>query len=294
MSTLEGLARNGGFAVLVAALFALPLVVAPIETQARSLQEIVKDKKIRLGTIPYHPTTIVDLRSGELSGYYVDTLRDQFKKLGIEVEFVETKWGTFPGALQADQFDVFIGGSFATPQRALAVDFSRPFMYMGYSAGARAADAEKFKTIADIDKKGVKVAVVMGSGGHEYVKQNFTQAEVMMLDTGDLTAALMAVLAGRADVAIEDAVATAQVVAKQKALVDLFGTDPFNVMPISFALQKGNQDLLNFMNTLVDYMVINGKWYDAAGKWKADLGGFFQVDRRYRPVGTSANTGMIK
>ena len=293
MSAMKRLGEASRLASVIAVAVALPLMLAPTDVGARSLEEIVKSKKIRLGTIPYYPSTIVDPKTGELSGYYVDTLRDQFETLRLKVEFVETKWGTFAGALQSDQFDVFVGGSFATPLRALAISFSKPFMYMGYSAGARKADAHKYKTLADIDKTGVKVAVAMGSGGHEYVKQNFKNVRVIALDTGDLTAPFMEVLAGRADVGIQDAVATAKVAAKHDQLVDLYGADPFNVLPISWAVAKGNLELLNFLNTLADYMVVNGKWMTASEKYKNDLGGFFLMQRRYQNLGRSDRTGMI-
>lgn len=279
---------------LLAALIAVPALAMFTDADARTLEEIMKAKTIRLGTIPYHPITIVDPKTGELTGFYVDTFRDQFKTIGLDVEFVETKWGTFAGALQSDQFDVFVGGSFATPLRALAINFSKPFMFMGYSAGIRKSDVGRFKTLADIDQPGVKVAVALGSGGHEYAKQNFSQAEIIALDTGDLTAPFMEVLAGRADVGVQDAVATSQIAAKQDNLVDLFGANPFNVLPVSLAVAKGNQELLNFLNTLIDYMNINGKWRNASKAYAKDLGGFFVDNPNYDPLGGTGRTGMIQ
>ena len=50
-----------------------------------------------------------DPKTGKLSGYYVDTVRKLFDPLGIEVEFIETKWGTFPGALASDQLREYVG-----------------------------------------------------------------------------------------------------------------------------------------------------------------------------------------
>ncbi len=161
---------------------------------------------ILLGTIPYHPTTIIDPKTGELKGFYVDTFRDQFKTIGLDVEFVETKWGTFAGAQQSNQFDVFVGGSFATPLRGLALNF-------------RKSDVGRFKTFADIDRPGVKVAV---------------------------------------------------------------------------AVAQGNRQLLNFLNTLIDYMNINGKWRNASKAYAKDLGGFFVINPSYESLGGTGKTGMIR
>ena len=120
MSVMKYLGKASCLAAVFAVAVALPLMMAPTNVGAKSLQDIVKAKKIRLGTIPYHPSTIKDPKTGEWSGFYVDTLRKQFKVLKLDVEFVETKWGMFSGALIANQFDVFVGGSFATQDRRRA------------------------------------------------------------------------------------------------------------------------------------------------------------------------------
>jgi len=101
-------------------LFALLLLVATdiTNSEARSLQEILSSKKIRVGTVAYPPMTQIDSKTGGYSGIWIDGPRFLFQQLGLEVELVETKWATFATGLQSNQFDVFVGGSFATPKRA--------------------------------------------------------------------------------------------------------------------------------------------------------------------------------
>ena len=100
----------------VGAILSLIVVMSTSPSWARTLQEILSSKKIRLGTIPYPPMTQLDSRTGKYSGLWIDGPKFMFEQAGIEAEFVETKWATFPSALQSNQFDVFVGGSFATPQ----------------------------------------------------------------------------------------------------------------------------------------------------------------------------------
>ena len=104
--------------------FAAALVVGTLfvpSADARTLQEILASKKIRLGTVPYPPMTQIDSKTGAMTGIWVDGPRFIFQQLGLEVEFVETKWATFASGLQSNQFDVFVGGSFATPKRSVAI-----------------------------------------------------------------------------------------------------------------------------------------------------------------------------
>lgn len=271
---------------LLSVMAAAGLALGVSSADARNLETILKDKTIKLGTIPYPPVTTKDPKTNEWAGFWVDGPKLMFEAAGLKVEYVETKWGTFPSGLQSDQFDVFVGGAFNTPRRAAAVSFSRPVMYMGHSVTIRKEDAGKFKSLSDIDKPGVTIATVLGTSGHEYMKQNFKNATIKPLDTGDLTQDSLEVLAGRADAALQDAFKVAQVVGRNKEkLVDLFAEKPFYMLPVAYVVSKNNQELLTFVNNLLDWMDTNEKWQEIAKNYKDDLGGIFYIDKPYRPYG---------
>lgn len=256
--------------------------------EARTLQEILSSKKIRLGTVPYPPMTVIDPKTNAYSGLWVDGPTFLFKELGLEVELVETKWPAFAAGLQSNQFDVFVGGSFATPKRAAVLDFSRPIMYMGHSVAVRKKDADKFKTLADIDKPGVVIATVLGSSGYEYCKEHIKNATIRALDTGDLAQGALEVLAGRADAALQDSFKIAQVVnLHPDQLADVFGAQPFDLVFVSYAVSKGNRDLLQFINTSLDWMDSTGKWQDLAKPYGNQLSGVYFVHHDYKPFGAS-------
>ena len=270
-------------------ILAVVLLAAGLSYQnadARSLQEILASKTIRLGVIPYPPMTKLDSKTGKYSGLWVEGPTFLFEQLGLKVELVETKWGTFPAGLQSNQFDVFVGGSFATPKRAAALEFSRPIMYMGHSVTIRKSDAGKFKTMADLDKPGVTIATVLGTSGQEYLKRNFHHATIKALDTGDLTQDSLEVLAGRADAALQDAFKVAQVVSQHSdKLIDLFGDRPFYLLPIAYGVSSGNRDLLQLINTGLEWMDSTGKWQELAEPYKSELGGVFYIKPNYKSFG---------
>lgn len=262
--------------ILVAALVGLLPGSPPDAGAADSLSRILKEKVFNIGYIPSPPGAIKDPKTGELSGFYIDAIRFVCTTIGVKPVFHEAKWATFAGGLQSGQFDLSVAATFATLPRALAVDFTKPIHYLGYSAIVRKGDA-RFKSLKDIDQPGVKLALVQGAAGHEYAKQNFKHPQLIVLSTSDLTAPFMEVTAGRADVGIEDAWATRRYAAKHPEVVDLFGENPYNVMPIAWAVRKGDQDLLNYMNTAIDYLLINGKFeqfmasYGPSGRYQLKL-----------------------
>jgi polar amino acid transport system substrate-binding protein len=254
---------------LIAMVAVTAVVFGPLQdAQSRSLDDIMSSKKMRIGIILVDQMVMRDPNSGKLSGVWIDGIRQLFDTLNLEPEFVETKWGTFAGGLQADQFDVFISG-FMTPQRALALEYTRPVVFLGHSASALKKNAGKLKTLADLNSPDVTIATVLGGSGHQFAKQHFPKANIKPLDTGDLTASGMEVLSGRATVALDNAFSVGRFVKmNQDTMVDLFGDNPFNVLPVAWAIKPGNPRLLSFLNTMLDYMETNGVWQAVAAGYK--------------------------
>jgi polar amino acid transport system substrate-binding protein len=226
---------------------------------AQIMDRILKDKQIRVGYIPSPPGTIKDPATGEVKGYYVDGLRYIFSTIGVEPVLVETTWANFAAGLQSGQFDMSIAGTFATIQRAAAVEFTKPISYLGYSAIVKKGD-DRFKVLTDMNKEGIKIAVVQGGAGQEFVKENFPKATIVALATGNLTAPFIEVSAGRTDVGIEDAWQARRYAAQQPGVTDLFQDNPYNLLPISWTVKRGSQDLLNFLNTSIGFMLLSGRW----------------------------------
>lgn len=243
--------------VLLMAAWASPSIITTAVAQD-SMATMTKSKTLKVGWIPSPPGSQKDLVSGELKGYYIDMVRFILAQIGVEAQFIETTWANFPAGLQAKQFDLVAAGTFATIPRSASVTFTRPVFYLGYTAAAKAGD-QRFKTLADIDKSGIKIAVVQGSGGHEFVKRTIKNAEIVAVGTSDLSMSLVQVETGRADVAVEDAWATRRYISTHPAVVDLFHDKPFNLQPIAWAMRPGETELRIFFDQAIEWMRINGK-----------------------------------
>jgi polar amino acid transport system substrate-binding protein len=275
---LTGRIAKACIGLLVGSVMALAAGAANAET---TMDKMLKEKTLRVGWIMSPPGAQKDPRSGELGGYYIDMVRFILEQINVKPEFVETKWGTFAAGLQSHQFDLVVAGTFASIPRAASLAFTRPIFYMGYAASVRKGDT-RFKTLADIDKPGVKVAVVQGSGGHEFVKRTFKNAEIVVLGTADLSASLVEVQAGRADVSVEDAWATQRYVQAHPQLVNLFADNPYNLQPIGWALRPDDHELRQFFDTSLEWMRINGKTEEFVKKYPAS--GRFVIKETYRAI----------
>lgn len=253
--------RRLGFAGLGAAGLA-PFVAAPAHAQAAPggvMDRILREKQFKIGYIPSVPSIIKDPASGQLRGFAVDAVRFMCSAISVEPNFIETTWANFASGLNSGQFDLCIAGTFATILRAGAVQFTKPIWYLGYSAVAKRGET-RFKTPADLNQEGVRIAMVQGGASVEYARENWPKAQHVLLSTGNLTAPFVEVVAGRADVGVEDASQARRFVAQQPSVIDLFHDQIYNVLPISWSVKRGNQDLIEFMNTSIDFLFSTGRW----------------------------------
>lgn len=263
---------------------------------ARELDEIINSKQIRLGYVNYPPLMIPDPRTGTVAGVYIDALNAVFSAIKITPVWVEQSFGTFAAALQADQIDVFVGASFATPQRALALSFTKPFAYMGNGVMVRADDAtgrfKDVKTLMDMDKAGLTIVAPLGSSGHDWLKAHFKRATIVAMDSKNRAQGPLDVLTKRADAfQTDNFVIAGHVRANPGQLVDLFAANPIEVSPISWAIKRKQPDLLAFLNTVIEYMETNGTWLEFEEKYKADLGGYYHATRSYFSIAGQTQIG---
>jgi ABC-type amino acid transport substrate-binding protein len=233
-----------------------------------TLDKITASNKAKIGYLVFPPTITKNTTTKELGGHNVDTIREIAKVNKWELEFVETDWAGFTSGLDTGRFDISIVPTFVTIPRAMSVYFTQPMFFAGNSAIIRATEA-RFTSLASIDKAGVTIAVTQGEAGDEYAKANFKNAKVTAFPGGDQSAAFQAVAAGRADIALGDAFATAQFTKANTAKVkDLFANDPYNLTPVSWAVKKGDDKMLNFLNSSLESLDYQGRlreWEKKAG-----------------------------
>lgn len=190
-SPLGGLAG----AVVITLLSVLPSV-------ARPLSAIEADGVLRVGmTGDYAPFSLHG-DDGKIFGADVAMAQDLAKTLGVRLVIVPTTWKTLQADLQADRFDIAMGGVSVTPDRAAIGDFSVPVMQDGKRPIVRCADKDRYTSVAAIDQPGVRVAVNPGGTNERFAKANFTHATIE--EYPDNRAIFDEVASGRADVMVTD------------------------------------------------------------------------------------------
>lgn len=258
------------------AVVALAVSVSTMVVQRRggaasgdSLTKIQNSKVMNVCVAEWPPFSIKDAKTGKYSGVDIDAMEAIAKSLDAKVTYHDTTFGNMPAAIQSGTCDV--GTSlYVTPNRSAAVDFTRPVLFGGDTALVKKGET-RFKTIADLDKTGIKVATATGESGDIYAKANFTKASVVPIDvdSSDQTRFLLEVTSGRADVGIADYNTIANFAAAHPETMVIFQDNPFNLSADAYGVRYGDTSFLDFLNNSLQTMQVNGSWDQLEKKYNA-------------------------
>ena len=181
------------------------LVASTAHAQAPSrLEAIVKRGTLRVGmTGDCAPFSAFDPATSTFHGFDVDMADDLAKTLGVRVEYVHTAWPKLAQDFEAGRFDIAMGGISITPERQSEGLFSTPIMREGKTPIAGCRDVNRYQTLTDIDRPGIRVIVNPGGTNERFARANIKNAEIRVYP--DNVRIFDEIAEGHADLMITDA-----------------------------------------------------------------------------------------
>ncbi|NVN89419.1 MAG: transporter substrate-binding domain-containing protein [Desulfuromonadales bacterium] len=192
--------------------------------------------------LAYPPFEMTD-EQGAPKGVSVDLANELGKSLGKKVVIQNTAFDGLIPALKTGKIDLIISSMTITDERKQSIDFSDPYLSTGLCL--LVAKQSPVKSIDDLDKPGVTVAVKKGTTGHTYASRNIKHARLLVLDKE--AAAVLEVVQGKADVFIYDQMSTYQNWKKNKDTTRAL-LNPFQKEQWGIALRKGDDQLKSQIN----------------------------------------------
>jgi len=225
-----------------------------------SLERIIQRKAMRVGYVRFAPCAEMNPQTGELEGIFVDAIREVATDLKVQVEFKETTLSTFTAALKAGEFDFSIGPTFITPTRALSVKFTEPLLALGNSGIVKRENATRFSTLDALSKPGVRIAVLQGQAMEQLVRSRFSSARLIVIAGSDLTAPLLAVEAGQADIGLSNSVTVQNFSAAHREMTPvLTAENALARLALAWVVRTEDTDLKDFLNSSIEWLNQSGK-----------------------------------
>jgi cyclohexadienyl dehydratase len=220
--------------------------------------EIVERGTLLVGTTgDYRPLTFRE-SDGTYWGFGIELAKEIAKELGVETAFVQTSWPTLTDDVLAEPqlFDLAIGGISITEARCKIMLMSEGYLVNGKTILCRAADADRFHSLADIDKPGVRVMVNPGGQNEQFANENLSHATIIVHPRNEEIPSLIA--EGEADVMITEITEAPYYVQTDTRLAAPLLNEPFTHGEIGVLMQKDQEDLLQLANKKIQNMKADG------------------------------------
>lgn len=214
------------------------------QSKARTVEEIKESGKIVIGVFSdKKPFGYVD-SNGDYQGYDVYFGNRIAKDLGVEVEYVPVEAASRVEYLVSNKVDIILANFTVTEERKEKVDFTLP--YMKVALGVVSPDSELITDVEDLNGK--TLIVSKGTTAETYFTENYPDVNLLKFD--QYSEAYNALLDGRGDALSTDNTEVLAWALENEGFsvgIESLG----NIDTIAAAVQKGNQDLLDWLNNEV-------------------------------------------
>jgi cyclohexadienyl dehydratase len=170
-------------------------------TRPAGLDRVRASGLLRIGTTgDYEPFSFE--HEGRLRGADIELGIALAASLDVRPVFVRTSWPALLSDLLSDRYDVAMSGISVTDERSRLGAFSLPYQQGGKTIVARCAERDRFDTLAEVDRRSVRVVVNPGGTNERYVREHLHRAQVEVHP--DNRTVFEEISAGKADAMITD------------------------------------------------------------------------------------------
>ena len=240
---------------------------------ASQFETIVKTGVLRVGVSLFEPWAMKK-KDGSLHGFEIQVAKKLARDMGVEPEFVIVDWEKIIDALENKKFDVIIAGMAITPKRALRINFSNPYSSSGISVVANLEKTKNFNSLGELNISKVLIGAVSGTVSEKVAKKVFYRAtlETYVHDED----AVKAVVAGDIHALVASSPEPKFLELQYPKKVDVPLSQPLLTYKTGMAVNKGEQEFLNFLNSWITSREAEGwlgakreYWFDSL-KWKTE------------------------
>ncbi len=236
----------------------LVLVLAGSAVAGASKLDVIAERgELLVGTTgDYKPMSYLNKTTGKYEGFDAEAAQLLGDALGVPVKFVPTTWSTLSKDTMSGKFDVAMCGITRTFAREKAMDLSHGYLVFGKTILVRKSDANKYKSLADLNKKDVRVMVNPGGTNEKFALAHLPNAALLVHKQNAEIPGLVA--GGKADVMITETMEARRYARDNKKLAAPLVEAPFTKNNFGILMAKGDQDFLNFVNMWMEEMQLNG------------------------------------
>lgn len=222
--------------------------------------EIKNSGVLNIGTEgTYAPFSFHD-ESGKLTGYDIEVIEEVAKRLGVEPKFHETQWDAIFAGLDAKRFDVIANQVGINEERLEKYDFSTPYTKSNAVLLIH-KDTTDITTFSDIDGRQSAQTLTSNYGA---LAESYG-AKLVKVD--GFNQAVELVISKRVDGTFNDKISALDYLHQKPDAPIQMIDEAKDASENAFLFRKGNQELVDEFNSILQEMRDDGTLKQISEKW---------------------------
>lgn len=200
-----------------------------------TLERVTRTRQLRMAVVSGSPPYFnKDIATGQWSGAAIEMAKSIASIWDADLAFVETTYGNSVLDLQSNKVDIAFALN-PTPERALAIGFTQPYIVMPYGCLARPGLSPE--SWADLNKPNMRIAFDLGSL-HEVCARRFAP-KAQLIGYKSIDECVLALQSGHVDAEIIAAIIGLSAIGKNPSLgpFHMLGT-PTAALPGCYGIQQ--------------------------------------------------------
>ncbi len=264
---------------LLCAVLVMAMVFTGVTACSGNAEQASSEDVLRVGIdLKFYPFMYLD-EEGNPTGFEVDISHAFSEFIGKEVEIVNTDFSMLIPALDTGDIDIIISDMSAMPDREEKADFTEPYRYARTLVLVNKEYAEANNITNEMSEE-----EFFGIDGITFAGLAGTMASTVPMEFGatvteftEIASALMEVTSGKAHALVGVYTVYGDHAANPDTTIVYEGVNQASAS--SFAVKKGDTELLEQANEFIASMYEEGGFYEQAGtKYDAGIAEFLQRD----------------
>lgn len=223
-------------------------VMSAESVPSSKFESILNTGKLRIGVTLFTPWVFKD-NNGNLAGFEIDVAKKLAKDMNLKPKFVPYDWNKLIPALMGGEIDIIVAGMAITPQRALKINFSQPYATAGINIATNLSLTKDVEGLDELNQSKIKIGVVSETVSEDLAGQLFEKASLVKYKTSKEVEKDL--VEGKIHVYMESKPIPQFIALKHPDKIDVPLSRPLLVTKAGFAIQKGDSDFLNFLNSWI-------------------------------------------
>ncbi|MGZ9153849.1 MAG: substrate-binding periplasmic protein, partial [Candidatus Binatia bacterium] len=248
----------------------------PMDSSPSGLKRIRARGVIRVGYLEDNRPATFFNGKGELVGLDVEMAHILARALGVGIEFIAVDRSRMFQQLNEGYFDIVMSGVVVTPERAEAASLSTPYMELTLALVVQDYRRSEFSSREDRQKlQAPKLAILDVPYFISFVREHLPKAQLVMVNSAEEFFQSKGKTVDGFVYSAEGGSAWSLLYPEYTVVA----TQPPIALPVSYAMARGDRELVDYVNTLVQLKKGDGTFKKLYNYWVL---GQFAADKQPR------------